>query len=132
MTTPTNITCTCCPLGCDLKIDQSGNEFIVTGNKCPRGKKYAIEEMTAPKRVITSTVKVIGGLYPVIPVKTSQPIPKEKIFTIMRILASVEIVAPIHIGAVIMKDIAGTGADIVATKKILTFLSILSKNTSST
>lgn len=110
------MTCICCPLGCDLKIDQSGTEFVVTGNKCPRGKKYAIEEITAPKRIVTSTVKITGGSYPVIPIKTAGPIPKEKIFTIMNILANVEVVAPVHIGDIIVKNIADTGINVVATK----------------
>jgi CxxC motif-containing protein len=109
------LTCICCPLGCDLTIDKSGAEFIITGNKCPRGKKYAIEELTAPKRIVTSTVKIVGGAYPVLPVKTAQAIPKEKIFTIMRILANVEIRAPVNIGDVVVKNIADTGIDVVAT-----------------
>lgn len=110
------MTCTCCPIGCTLNITKQQNEFVVTGNKCPRGKKYAIEEMTVPKRTVTSTVKIVGGLYPVISVKTSEPIPKEKIFPIMEILSDVEIVAPVHIGDVVVKNIAGTGVDVVATR----------------
>ncbi|CAL7964342.1 hypothetical protein GAMM_70024 [Gammaproteobacteria bacterium] len=111
-----NMTCICCPLGCDLKIDKSGTEFIITGNKCPRGKKYAIEEITAPKRIVTSTIKITGGCRPVIPVKTAAPIPKEKIFTIMDILANVETTTPIHIGDIVIKNIADTGVDVVATR----------------
>ena len=111
-----NITCICCPIGCDLKIDQAGDEFVVTGNKCPRGKKYVIEESTAPKRVVTSTVKIIGGSYPVISVKTAQAIPKEKIFTIIDILANVAITAPVRVGDIVIKNIADTGVDVVATR----------------
>jgi CxxC motif-containing protein len=113
--TPINMTCICCPLGCDLAIAKSGAEFIITGNKCPRGKKYAIEELTAPKRIVTSTVKITGGVYPVIPVKTAQAIPKEKIFTIMRILANVEVTAPVYVGDIVVKNIADTGINVVAT-----------------
>ena len=113
--TPINTTCICCPLGCDLTIDKSSAEFIITGNKCPRGKKYAIEELTAPKRIVTSTVKIAGGAYPVIPTKTAQAIPKEKIFTIMRILANVEIRVPVHVGDIVIKNVADTGIDVVAT-----------------
>jgi CxxC motif-containing protein len=113
--TPINMTCICCPLGCDLTINKSSAEFTIAGNKCPRGKKYAIEELTAPKRIVTSTVKIAGGAYPVIPVKTAQAIPKEKIFTIMRILANVEIQVPVHVGDTVVKNIADTGIDVVAT-----------------
>jgi CxxC motif-containing protein len=111
-----NLTCIQCPLGCDLQIEESNGEFIVTGNKCPRGKKYAIEEITAPKRIVTTTVKTTGGAHPVIPVKTAEAIPKEKIFTIMGILANVEIAAPIQVGDVVVKNIADTGVNVVTTK----------------
>lgn len=112
----TELTCICCPIGCDLRINKTDTGYTVTGNKCPRGKKYAIDEMTAPTRMLTSTVKVQGGLYPVISVKTAAPIPKEKIFTVMEALTNVTITAPIKIGDIVVHDVAGTGVDIVATK----------------
>ena len=46
--------CIECPKGCRLKVD---DEMNVTGNTCIRGKTYAINELTCPKRVITSTPK---------------------------------------------------------------------------
>lgn len=110
--------CICCPFGCDLIVNKVNGEFVVIGNKCPRGKKYAIEEITAPKRIVTSTVKIVNGVSPVVAVKTTQPIPKEKIFTIIDILANVEVTAPIHIGDVIVKNVAGTKVDVVATKTV--------------
>ena len=112
------ITCICCPLGCSLDINKQGQEYQVSGNKCPRGKNHAIEEMTAPRRVITSTIKIAGGLYPMIPVKTDKPAPKEKIFTIMNILANIRVQAPIKIGTIIVENIADTGVNIIAAKEM--------------
>jgi CxxC motif-containing protein len=111
-----DLVCICCPLGCNLSIINSNDEITVNGNKCFRGKKYAVEEITAPKRIITSTVRITGGAYPVISVKTTSPVPKEKIFDIMDILAKVDLVAPIYIHEVIVKNIADTKIDVVATK----------------
>ncbi len=110
--------CTCCPLGCQMDITKSGGEYLVTNNKCPRGKKYALEELTAPQRTITSTVKITDSHNPVIPVKTDQPVPKEKLFTIMKILASVTVKSPVKVGDIIIKNIASTGANIVATRTV--------------
>lgn len=115
-----NLICICCPIGCNLSITKNNHEYLVTGNKCPRGKKYAIDELTAPKRIITSTVKITGSLHPVISVKTDQPVPKEKIFTIMKILATVSVKAPIKIGDIIVAHVANTEANIVATKEVNT------------
>lgn len=72
--------------------------------------------ITAPKRVIASTVKIVGWLHPVIPVKTAAPIPKEKIFAVMEALSAIEVTAPIQVGAVVVENVAGTGVDVVATK----------------
>jgi CxxC motif-containing protein len=116
MKTPIDMICICCPIGCSLHIEKSGDEFKVTGNKCPRGKKYAITEMTAPQRIVTSTVKVVEGIYPVISVKTSDAVPKEKIFEIMDILSDIEVKAPVQVGTVLVENVAGTGVNIVATR----------------
>ena len=110
--------CICCPIGCNLQVEKTADGFNVTGNKCPRGEKYAIEEMTAPKRILTSTVKITGSIYPVISVKTRSPAPKEKIFAIMEILSDIEVKAPVHVGDILVKNVADTGVDIVATRML--------------
>jgi CxxC motif-containing protein len=110
------MTCIVCPIGCDLCIKKTKKGYEVSGNKCPRGEKYAIEEMTAPKRTITSTVRISGSKLPVIPVKTSHAIPKEKIFDIMQLLEKVNVKSPVHIGDIVLKNVLDTGVDIIATK----------------
>ena len=99
-------------MGCHLEIDTDTLE--VKGNTCPRGEKYAKEEMTCPKRVITSTVKVKGGIHNRLPVKTNASIPKELNFKCMELLNKIELEAPVKTGQVIIKDVLGTGVDIVA------------------
>lgn len=112
-----NIVCVACPMGCPITVELSDNGEVlnVTGNTCPRGKAYAITECTAPTRMLTSTVKVNGGKTAMVPVKTSVPVPKGMMFDVMKEINAVEIAAPVIIGQVIIKDVLGTGADIVAT-----------------
>ena len=76
------VICTCCPKGCHLQVDEA-NDYKVTGNGCPNGIAYGKEELTHPTRIITSTVRIAGGLYPRCPVKTAQAVPKEKVFSVM-------------------------------------------------
>jgi CxxC motif-containing protein len=121
---PKEMTCICCPLGCTLQIEKiagskDNDGYNISGNKCPRGKAYAIEEMTAPKRVVTSTVAIIGSTHPVIPVKTSTPIPKEKIFEVMQILSNLKVTSPVKAGDVLIANIANTDANLIATKDSL-------------
>ena len=77
-----NLTCIICPLGCALTVefDSDGNVSKVSGNTCPRGKQYAIDECTNPVRTITSTVRCEDGS--VIPVKTNKSVPKGKVFEV--------------------------------------------------
>ena len=108
-------TCIICPRGCHLKVD---DEMNVTGNVCPRGKMYAISELTNPVRSITSSVRVNNRDDLLVSVKTSGPVPKGKIFDVMEEINSLSVSAPTRIGDVVKKDILGLGVDILITKNI--------------
>lgn len=110
------LTCIVCPRGCLLHID--GN-MEVSGNGCIRGKTYAIQELTKPKRMVTSTIKVIDGTIPLLPVVTSSPIDKDLIFKLMEEINKKKVVAPVHINDIIIKNVLGTGVDIIACRNIL-------------
>lgn len=112
-----NLICIGCPMGCPLTIEKDGRKILsVTGNTCPRGDAYARKELTNPTRIVTSTVAVEGGDVMRISVKTKQDIPKDKIFACVKELKNISVKAPVHIGDVILKNVAGTGVDVVATK----------------
>ncbi len=111
-----SLVCVSCPLGCPIEVEMENGEVIsVTGNTCKRGDLYARTEMTHPVRSLTSTVKVEGGIHPVVPVKSASPVPKEKMLDCMKVINSVTVKAPVKIGDVVISDILGTGVDIVAT-----------------
>lgn len=113
------LTCIGCPLGCAVavEIEENGQIANVTGNTCKRGDDYARKEVTNPTRIVTSTVRVEGGTSDMVSVKTKTDIPKNKIFACMEGLKGVCVKAPVHIGDVIVENIAGTGVDVVATKE---------------
>ena len=114
-----NLTCIGCPLGCAITVTMDGGNVVsITGNTCKRGDVYARKEVTNPTRIVTSTVRVSGGSIDMVSVKTKEDIPKGKIFDCVKALKTVEVAAPVHIGDVIMKDVAGTGVDVVATKNV--------------
>lgn len=114
-----DLICIGCPMGCMIKVDMEGSEVkAVTGNTCKRGDKYARNEVTNPTRTVTSTVKVSGGVLPVVSVKTKTDIPKDRIFDCMKEIDSVTVNAPVHIGDVVLANVCGTGVDVVATKNI--------------
>ncbi len=106
--------CIMCPRGCTLHVSPS---LHVTGNFCPRGKTYAIEEMTHPVRILTTTVKTNHALHPRLPVKTSAGIPKDMIGPAMSQVNHITIKGPIHIGDVIIKDIY-PGVNVIATASL--------------
>ena len=94
-------TCIICPAGCTLKITvQDDGTVAVTGNKCPRGKRYAEQEMTDPRRTVTATAATDSAEFLRLPVKTAAPVPK----------------AAIEIGTVLIADAGKTGTAVVATR----------------
>jgi len=111
-----NFICINCPLGCPLTVEvENGQVVKVSGNTCKRGETYAVKEITAPSRTVTSTVRVKGGERPVVAVRTKTDIPKDKIFACMEAINQVEITAPVKIGDVVIADVCGTGVDVVTT-----------------
>ncbi len=119
MNTTKTLTCIGCPLGCQITVElEDSSVKSVTGNTCPRGDAYARKEVTAPARIVTTTVRVSGGEIPVVSVKTAGEIPKGKIYDCVRALKGIEVPAPVRIGQVILTDAAGTGVNIVAAKNV--------------
>ncbi len=116
-------TCIVCPVGCHLKIEEdpsSEDGYLVSGNRCPRGKRYAIKEMTNPERVVTSTVKIKNVENLMLPVKTTDGIPKEKVLDFMEDINKIVVSLPVKRGDILIEDIYGTGVNLVATKSINT------------
>lgn len=109
------LTCIVCPIGCSLEVElDNGKVVSVTGNTCPRGKVYAENECTNPKRTITTTVKCANG--EVVPVKTKEPIAKDKVFEAMKLINKTVAKLPVSVGDVIIEDVFGS--ELVATKNL--------------
>ncbi|MDI3509192.1 MAG: hypothetical protein PWP48_1927 [Clostridiales bacterium] len=114
-----NITCILCPQGCNLEVTVDGDSVVqVKGNGCGKGKSYGAEECLNPRRIVTSSVKVIGGEYPLVSVKTAAPVPKAAIWDCMRAINDVSVRAPVSIGQVIVENVAGTGINVIATRNV--------------
>lgn len=108
--------CIECPKGCHLSIDLDTLE--VTGNTCNRGKIYAVNEVTNPKRILTSTVKIKGAKIARVPVITSVEVPKGMMFDIMKEINKVEVTAPVKLHDVVIKNVLNTGSDIIITRSV--------------
>ena len=109
------LTCIVCPRGCRLKVDDN---MEVSGNACPRGKIYAINELTHPTRTITSSIRVTNRPYTLVSVKTDKPIPKDKMFDVMKEIDKLTVEAPTIIGQVVKANILGLDSNIIITKNI--------------
>lgn len=109
------LTCIGCPMGCQITAElNDGVVSNVQGNTCAVGDRYAREELTNPKRVVTALCPVKGSHIP-LPVKTDRPIEKALIFDCLQCIAATEAVAPVKTGDVLIENVLGTGVNIVAT-----------------
>ena len=111
------LVCIVCPKGCRLHVDEE-NDFSVTGNTCPRGAEYGHNEIKNPTRVLTSTVRLEGGLYRRCPVKTDKAVPKRLLLDIMKALNTVSLNAPVKSGQIVLKNVCGTDANVIVTKNL--------------
>jgi CxxC motif-containing protein len=107
--------CIICPRGCRLKVADDGT---ISGNQCLRGIRYAQDEMSHPMRNLTSTVRLKSAKLRRLPVSTSQDIPKDKMFEVMRFLDDIEVQAPVQLRQVIVANILNLGVDIIATRSV--------------
>lgn len=117
--------CTTCPSECLLtvEVERDANDAVVevhsvTGNSCPRGDKFAHQELTCPMRVLTTTVAVSGGDEALLPVRTAEAIPLALHAQAMNLIRGLVVNAPIRMGDVVLKDLLGTNIDLVASMNI--------------
>lgn len=118
------LTCIVCPNGCELQIDVAqgadGGLAVqkVTGAACPRGEDYARQEIVDPRRNIATSVAVTGGVLPLVSVRLTKPIPKDRIFDAMAEIKKHVLHAPVDMGAVLIHNVLGCDSDVITTKDV--------------
>ena len=119
MTENREFICVTCPVGCTIEAIIEGGELIaVKGNACRRGQAFVQEEITNPRRMLTTTVQVIGGTLPLVPVHSSEPLPKSLLREAAAALRHVRIPAPVSSGQVVVPNVLGTGVDMIASRPV--------------
>lgn len=113
------MTCIVCPNGCSLRAEEKNGTWVVTGNQCKRGEGFAIGEITHPMRTICSTVRTVFPGVPVIPVRVSAEIPKERIFDVMHEINQIVADKICGIGDVIIENVLGLGVNVIVTSDVL-------------
>ena len=113
------ITCIVCPIGCKILVRTDGSSFeLIGGNKCKQGIEYAKSEVLDPRRVLTSSILVENGEWPLVSVKTSKPVPKNKIIDVLSEIKKIKVKAPVKPGQILIKNVVQAGADVIATKPV--------------
>lgn len=119
MTNEKEITCIVCPIGCKILVEKNGKDFeICNGNKCKKGIEYARSEALDPRRMLTSSVLVNNGEWPLVSVKSSRPVPKNKIFQVLKLIKNAKVDAPVTLGQNILLNVGNTKINIIATKSV--------------
>jgi CxxC motif-containing protein len=114
------IRCIICPTGCEIKVKKGvGEQVTFEGYTCERGLEYAQQEFYEPKRILTSTMRIENGLLPLIPVRTDKAILKEKLKDVLVEIAKKKLQAPIKMGDILIENILGLGANIIASRDLV-------------
>lgn len=113
------MTCIQCPQGCSITVEADGSRVIeVTGGRCKRGPAYVRQEIEAPLRTLTTSVLTRGLELKMLPVRTSAPIPKDKLFPAMDAIKRLTITSPVKAGAIVAADFLGLGVDLLACRSL--------------
>ena len=111
--------CVNCPMGCHLVVEmEEGQVVSITGNRCPKGEAYGRQECIQPMRYLTTTVRIHGAIHRVLPVISEKEIPLELMKTAMEEVRLAEVNAPVQEGDVVLKNLAGTGVSLIASRSM--------------
>ena len=110
--------CIACPNSCRLTVWEEGGKITVEGASCPRGREHGIREYTDPHRMLTATVVIDGAAERRLPVRSREEIPKTKLEACLKELYRLRVQAPVRMGDVIVKNIGGTGTDVIASRSM--------------
>lgn len=113
-----DIVCIVCPNGCEMTVEIHNGKIDVIGALCKRGHQYAEQEMINPMRTISTSVIVEHGEFPLTSVRLTKPVPKPRIFDVMKEIENVRLTAPVHIGQVVIKNVCGCDSDVIVTKNV--------------
>ncbi len=113
-----NVICVTCPKGCTLIVTRDGETVIDVENGCKRGKDYAQQELIDPRRMVASSVRLKGGLHPLLPVYTSAPFPKPRIPELLALLRKIEISTPVTLDQIVLENVLDTGINIHASREM--------------
>ncbi len=111
--------CVTCPVGCTIQAIVDGDELVsIEGQSCKRGEAFVREELTAPKRMLTTTVRVRGGVLPLVPVRSTAPLPKGRVLEVASLLRGIVLDAPIPPRQTVVANVLDTGVDIVTSRAL--------------
>jgi CxxC motif-containing protein len=114
-----NLVCVNCPKGCHIQVSlQDGMIQDIKGYSCENGKKYAQDEVTCPMRTLTTTIKIEGASYPVLPVMTDSPIPLDRMDEAMESIKKISVKAPVKMDEIIVTHFLGTNANLIASRSM--------------
>ncbi len=105
-----SVTCTLCPNGCQVRWIEESSTF--EGNRCPRGAEFAEQERVAPKRTLTTTMRIAGDGKSLVPVRSEEMVEKSRLLEISKEIREVAADSPVEIGQTVL-ELAG-GVTIVA------------------
>ena len=113
-----HLICLVCPKGGTVTVSEVNGVYTTTGNACARGNVYGIQEAIAPKRMLTSTIRIHNASHARCPVVSSAPLPKGDLFKVLALLENIEVTAPVVMNTVILDNVLNSGVNILISRSM--------------
>jgi CxxC motif-containing protein len=107
-------TCIICPKSCGITVHDNDGKLSIEGHECKKGLAYAENEHLNPVRMLTSTVRLRYGNFKRLGVVGTKEISKSQMGACLTEIYKVTMDAPVKCGDIVIKNICGTGCDVVA------------------
>jgi CxxC motif-containing protein len=112
-----HLVCVVCPVGCEIDVVHDGSRIIsVEGNRCEKSEEFVRQELIEPMRILTTTVRIQGSRWLVMPVRTDRAVPKRLFPRIMKRLRRIQLQAPVNMLDVVVSDVLRTGTNVIASR----------------
>jgi CxxC motif-containing protein len=119
MSSNRTLTCVLCPNGCQIDAQYEESRILsIQGGLCFKGVDFVRQEITDPRRNFATSVRVEGGVLPLVSVRMTAPVPRPMILAIMAEIKKVTVKAPVVPGQVIIENVLGLAIDVIATRHV--------------
>jgi CxxC motif-containing protein len=112
-------TCLLCEKNCRLEADVQGETLLgLRGQGCQKGFDFILSRISPQGKIVSTSVLVTNHSLRFLPVRTGKAVDKALTSKILEEARKITVTPPIRYGQVILRNVAGSGTELISTKAL--------------